>query len=654
MPTVNVFKENLERELGRAYTDEEFDELCFEFGIELDDVTNEAEMVAKERGEEAAKGLSKAVIYKIEVPANRYDLLCTEGICQALRIFKEIEKPPTYTLDPPTPSDELKMVVHPDTARIRPFVVCAILRGISLDQEAYESFIDLQDKLHLNICRKRTLVAIGTHDLDTLKGPFKYTALPPEQIKFVPLNQTETVDGHGLMKLYEQHQQLKTYLHIIRDSPVFPVIYDSAGVVLSMPPIINGDHSKISTKTKNVFIECTATDLTKAQIVLNTVVAMFSKHCAKAFTVEPVRVEYDAAHPMSKKMSASGGASIVYPEVKPREMEADVGYIRTLVGAPSLNAEKMASLLSRMGIGSRPASAEGKLACSIPITRSDVLHECDLAEDVAIAYGYNNIEAKIPPSLTFPAEQPINKLTDFVRQELAQAGFCECLTWGLGSFNENNAWMRRLPDEKKADSDAKAAQEAKGTAVGDDEAGRIAAWQYAPTAAPVRLSNPKTKEFEVVRTSLLPGLLKTYSANKSAALPIQLFEVSDVVVLDSGVETGARNVRRAAALYASLTDGFQVIHGLLDQVLGKLMISAEYAENPHKRASKKFRLEASEDPAFFPGRQASIVALPEKVAIGVIGIVHPKVILDGGFDITTPVSMFEFNLEPILEWTCRS
>jgi phenylalanyl-tRNA synthetase beta chain len=110
------------------------------------------------------------------------------------------------------------------------------------------------------VCRKRTLVAIGTHDLDTIKGPFRYRALPPNEIKFVPLNQPKDkpVDGHGMMALYETHQQLKAYLPIIRDSPVYPVIYDANNVVLSLPPIINGDHSKITLNTKNVFIECTA------------------------------------------------------------------------------------------------------------------------------------------------------------------------------------------------------------------------------------------------------------------------------------------------------------------------------------------------------------------------------------------------------------
>ena len=136
----------------------------------------------------------------------------------------------------------------------------------------YDSFIDLQDKLHQNIARKRSLVAIGTHDLDTLKGPFKYMAQHPDQIKFKPLNQTKEFTATELMELYSvrsfanlpMHDQdfkvwfskfqtdnhLKQYLHIIKDSPVYPIIYDSNNVVLSMPPIINGDHSKISVNTK--------------------------------------------------------------------------------------------------------------------------------------------------------------------------------------------------------------------------------------------------------------------------------------------------------------------------------------------------------------------------------------------------------------------
>ena len=79
---------------------------------------------------------------------------------------------------------------------------------------------------------------------------------------------------------------MKQYLHIIKDSPVYPVIYDSNGVVLSMPPIINGDHSKITLNTKNVFIECTGTDLTKTKVVLDTLVTMFSVYSSEPFSIE--------------------------------------------------------------------------------------------------------------------------------------------------------------------------------------------------------------------------------------------------------------------------------------------------------------------------------------------------------------------------------
>lgn len=78
----------------------------------------------------------------------------------------------------------------------------AVLRNIKFTQANYDSFIDLQDKLHQNLCRRRTLVAIGTHDLDTIKGPFVYDARKPTDIKFKPLNQTVEVNGKELMELY--------------------------------------------------------------------------------------------------------------------------------------------------------------------------------------------------------------------------------------------------------------------------------------------------------------------------------------------------------------------------------------------------------------------------------------------------------------------
>ena len=105
------------------------------------------------------------------------------------------------------------------TMRVRPYAAGAILRNISFTQARYESFIALQDKLHQNLARQRTLVAIGTHDLDTIQGPFTYEALPPDEIEFVPLNQTKKMNAIELMKFYEVYpislSRLAIYLTIM-------------------------------------------------------------------------------------------------------------------------------------------------------------------------------------------------------------------------------------------------------------------------------------------------------------------------------------------------------------------------------------------------------------------------------------------------------
>src|ERR1700712_531959 len=147
--------------------------------------------------------------------------------------------------------------------KIRQYCSGSILRNIKFTQERYESFIALQDKLHQNLARQRTLVAIGTHDLDTIEGPFTYEALPPDEIKFAPLNQTKEMTGSQIMEFYEKDKHLSRFLPIIRNPPVYPIIYDKNRTVLSMPPIINSNHSKITLDTTNVFIDITATDKTK-------------------------------------------------------------------------------------------------------------------------------------------------------------------------------------------------------------------------------------------------------------------------------------------------------------------------------------------------------------------------------------------------------
>nr|XP_033815551.1 phenylalanine--tRNA ligase beta subunit [Geotrypetes seraphini] len=589
MPTVSVKRDLLFRALGRSYTDEEFDELCFEFGLELDEITSEKDIISKERGDTKAEGASDVILFKIDVPANRYDLLCLEGLVRGLQVFKERIEAPRYKRIPPSNGEPQRLIITEETAEVRPHAVAAVLRNIKFTAERYESFIDLQDKLHQNICRKRSLVAIGTHDLDTITGPFTYRARPPSQIKFKPLNQTNEFTASELMDLYRTDSHLRHYLHIIEKEPVYPVIYDSNGVVLSMPPIINGDHSKISLNTRNVFIECTATDLTKAKIVLDILVTMFSEYCEKPFTVEGAEVIYPS------------GKTCLYPELAYRKEVLKANVINKQLGISETPAS-LAKLLTRMYLKSRVMEDGKQIEIEIPPTRADVIHACDIVEDAAIAYGYNNIQMTIPKTYTIANQILLNKLTELLRQDLAAAGFTETFTFALCSI-EDIADKLGMPIS---------------------------------TTQAVHIANPKTAEFQVVRTTLLPGLLKTAASNRKMPLPLKLFEISDIVVKDSAKDVGARNQRHLCAIYYNKNPGFEVIHGLLDRTMQLLGVCLDKEHG--------YYIKASEDPRFFPGRCAEVTARGQSV--GKLGVLHPDVITK--FELTMPCSALEINIEPFL------
>ena len=276
MPTVNINRDDLFRALGKTYTEEEFDELCFEYGLELDKVTEEPNPETN----------STETIYSLDIPANRYDLLCIEGLSQALSIFQQPSPQlVTYKLKPAATNIKVKGSAKP----LRPFIVGAILRNVDVsDNKRYKSLIDLQDKLHQNICRRRSLVAIGTHDLNTVEGPFVYECRSRKEICFKPLNQDREMDGDGVIEFCRNDQKLREYVPLIEKEERVPLVSDSRGNILSLPPLINGNLSKIRTGTKDVFVECTATDYTKAIVVLNIVVSMFSRYCKEKFEVEAV------------------------------------------------------------------------------------------------------------------------------------------------------------------------------------------------------------------------------------------------------------------------------------------------------------------------------------------------------------------------------
>ena len=213
-----------------------------------------------------------------------------------------------------------------------------------------------------------------------------------------------------------------------------------------------------------------------------------------------------------------------------------------------------------MAFRAKPSSTKPDIIeVEIPPTRADVLHQCDIMEDVAIAYGFNQLPRSFPSkSGTVAQPLPINKLTDIIRVEAAMAGWSEVLPLILCSHDENFGWLNRKDDGNTA----------------------------------VKLANPKTSEFQVVRTSLLPGLLKTIRENKAHSVPMKIFEVSDVAFKDMSLERKSRNERHFAAAWYGRTSGFEVVHGLLDRVMAMLksafITGEEGLQNPETADSEYF------------------------------------------------------------------
>lgn len=590
MPTIPVDKADLYELLGKTYTTEEFDELCFQFGIELDEDTTED-----------VKGTDERPQLKIEIPANRYDMLCIEGIAQALNEYLGNAKQPNYTLKPENP--EISLTIKESTEQIRPYACAAVLRNIKFNQRSYDSFIALQDKLHTNLCRHRTLVAMGTHDLDTLKSPFTYEALPPTDIKFIPLNQTKEMNGNEMIEFYKNEKNLSKYVPIIENSPVFPVILDAERTVCSVPPLINSNHSKITLNTRNVFLDITATDKTKAEIVVNQLIAMFSRYCDEPFTVEPVKI-----------ISEHNGQSRICPNISQRIVPTEMSYINSCLSL-KLTPEEISELLKKMSLNSTLNKENSNLLdVTVPITRPDILHQCDVMEDAAIGFGYDNLKKTFPKTeATIAQPLPINKVSDILRAATAQSGWLEVMPLTLCSHNENFAFLNHVDDGTKV----------------------------------VKLANPKTVEYEVVRTTLVPGILKTIKENRNHALPIKVFESGDIV-LKADVERGARNERHWAAAYAGKTSGFEAIQGLLGKIMQTLR--TPWLEIPSKGEKGYWIEEDKSDAMYFPGRGAKVFYRAkdgeEAQHIGSLGVLHPEVV--SKFELGFALSIVEINAEVFL------
>ncbi|MEW6222729.1 MAG: phenylalanine--tRNA ligase subunit beta [Candidatus Hadarchaeota archaeon] len=545
MPIITASYRDLCRLLGRK--------------IEVEKLCERLSMVGMET---EAEGYS----LKMEVFHNRPDLLSPEGVARALKGFLGIETGlPRYRLSGP------RVVVDVDAsvAQVRPFIAAGVVRDVQLTDDIVASLMQIQEKLHASLCRNRRRASIGVYDMDKVAPPIKYTTVAPDGIKFTPLD-----FGHECTpaQILMEHPKGLEYSWLLKDMPRYPLLVDSKGVVLSMPPIINSEDTRVTSGTKNLFIDVTGLD---ERAVEQPLAILMTALAERGFKIEQVAVRRRKA--ITKT-----------PDLNPRKHKLSIRQANRTIGL-NLASKEIARVAKRMryGVGGAKGDSVTLLA---PPYRTDIMHEIDLIEDIAVGYGYDRLEPTYPKVLTIGEKAEVEKTSSEARQVLTGLGFTEVMNYILTNPRSEMELMKVK-----------------------EEVAEIA--------------NPVSEEYTILRASLIPSLLGSLHQNRRNPLPQRIFEVGDVVVLDPSAETGAANVRRAAGAIIGGGAGFTEIKGIAEALLRELGVKCD--------------VKAAWSASFLDGRAVEFYSEGKK--IGVAGEIHPEVLVE--FELEHPAAVFEVDLE---------
>jgi phenylalanyl-tRNA synthetase beta chain len=385
-----------------------------------------------------------------------------------------------------------------------------------MDDETVKTVMKMQENLHWALGRNRRRASIGVYDLDAVEPDFEYSPVAPDAVKFVPLfGMPDGMVEATPKEILEKHPKGVGYKHLLEKFDKYPLLCDAAGKVLSMPPIINSDDTRVASKTRNLFVDVTGPDKNAIEKTIAVIACGLADLGAK---VETVQVVYP------------DGSKEVTPNLQPQTRTVDPKAIERLVG---VEVPDMVKVLERMRYGAR--SEAGGITLQIPAYRADIMHEYDIFEDVAIGYGYHNIAHHLVPSMTVGSHQPIEELSTTARRVMTGLGFLEVMTPALTSAEEHY-----------------------------DKLGLSVPAHY------VRLENPISVEQTMAREQLITGLLSTLRVNTTREMPQHIFEAGDCFEISKESETGVRTHRKLAAGIAGPRVGYTDAKQALDALAREL------------------------------------------------------------------------------------
>jgi phenylalanyl-tRNA synthetase beta subunit (EC 6.1.1.20) len=404
----------------------------------------------------------------VEFFPDRPDLYSPEGVGRAMRGFLGIR---TGLLRYEITPGKIEIEIDPSVKEVRPYLSSAVVRNLEFNNPAIESLMALQEALHWGLGRNRRKVAIGVHDISRVVPPFRYLGEDPDR-EFVPLDFTESLSMRAILK---EHPKGMGYGHILEGFDRYPLIVDANDDVLSFPPIINGELTRVRDDTRDLFIDVTGTDRLAVKRALNIVVTSLAERSGR---IEGVRIRSEEGETIS-------------PDLSPARWTIDAHEANDLIGT-SLAPGEMIGCLEKMRFGAR---ADGsKIEVAVPAYRADIMHSWDIFEDVAIGYGYENFVLEMPRTVTIGEPHPVEARKTDIREVMVGLGYLETMPFTLTSERVNFEYMRR------------------------------------PAGGETMVLHPISELHTMVRTSILPSLLEIFSINQHHPLPQRIFAVGDVLV----------------------------------------------------------------------------------------------------------------------------
>lgn len=493
MTILTVDRKELEKRVGKIT--KKLEEKITEMGTPVEEIT-EAEV-------------------SVEVFPNRPDLLSLGNFARAVNQFNGKGKIASFKIN--KPEEDFVVTIDKSVKEVRPHTVCAIIKGMKFDDEKIKEVVDLQEKLHGSLGRKRRKLAIGIYPLDKIKLPIRFEGRKPEEIKFLPLEAEKEMTGKQILRGTSAGRE---YGKLLDKCDVFPVFVDADDNILSMPPIINSERTgRVSESTKDLFIECSGHNLVYLKKCLNIIVSSFSEMGGKIYAMD---------------VKDSKDKDFVSPDMSSEDMPFKIEDIEKTLGI-KLKEKEVRGYLARMGIGMR--NDKGELVAEIPAYRTDILHWIDLTEEVAIAYGYENFDAEIPEISTIAEEDPVDKMKRAVGNVLAGLGMLECSSFHLAA-KKNVKKMHYDFNEF------------------------------------IEVEASKT-ERDVLRMDLMTNMLQILSENSDAAYPHKIFEMGRVFALDEESDTGVSENEKLALAMSDERIGFTEMRQVMDYLFK--MLDVEYS-----------------------------------------------------------------------------